>query len=206
MASEPERRGEDDDPVAALVDQLTKLPSIGRKTAQRVAFYLLKAPQDLSTDLADAIRRLRAAVKPCSVCHNLTPREPCSICSDPRRDTDVLCVVEEGLDVEAIERTGRFSGRYHVLGGALSPLDGVGPDELNLDDLVRRVEDEGTKEVIVATNPTVEGEATAAYVGRLLKPLGVSVTRIAAGIPVGGDLEYADEVTMSRALEGRREL
>jgi len=206
MATEPRRRDEADDPVAALVEQLTKLPSIGRKTAQRVAFYLLKAPQDQSADLADAIRRLRAAVKPCSTCHNLTPREPCAICADPRRDTDVLCVVEEGLDVEAIERTGRFSGRYHVLGGALSPLDGVGPDELNLDDLVRRVEDEETKEIIVATNPTVEGEATAAYVARLLKPLGVSVTRIAAGIPVGGDLEYADEVTMSRALEGRREL
>ena len=191
-------------PVAALIEELTRLPSIGRKTAQRVAFYLLKVPEEQAERLAGAIRAVRAGVRPCRTCHILTHEDPCSLCADSRRRDDLLCVVEESLDVEAIERTRRFPGRYHVLGGALSPLDGVGPDELQLDHLLERVKQGGIREVIVATNPPVEGEATAAYIARLLKPLGVTVSRIAAGIPVGGDLEYADEVTMARALEGRR--
>jgi recombination protein RecR len=194
------------DPVSELIAEFSRLPSIGRKTAQRLAFYLLKAPAEQSERLASAIREVRISVQPCSVCRTLSHRDPCSICDDPRRQSDMLCVVEESLDLEAIERTGRFHGRYHVLGGVLSPLDGIGPDELNLDALVQRAQEANAREVIVATNPTVEGEATAAYVARLLRPLGVKVTRIASGIPVGGDLEYADEVTMARALEGRSEL
>ncbi len=197
---------DDSGPVAVLIQELSRLPSIGRKTAQRLAFYLLKAPQDQADRLADAIREVRAGVRPCGTCHILTHEDPCALCADSRRQDDVLCVVEESLDVQAIERTGRFQGLYHVLGGVLSPLDGVGPDELNLDSLLERVKDGTVREVIVATNPTVEGEATAAYIARLVRPLGPSVTRIAAGIPVGGNLEYADEVTMARALEGRREL
>ncbi len=194
------------DPVSDLISELSRLPSIGRKTAQRVAFYLLKAPPEQSESLAEAIREMRSSVRPCSICNTLSHRDPCALCDDPRRQDDMLCVVEESLDLEAIERTGRFHGRYHVLGGVLSPLDGIGPDELNLDALVQRAQQAGAREVIVATNPTVEGEATAAYVARLLKPLGIKVSRIASGIPVGGDLEYADEVTMARALEGRSEL
>lgn len=196
---------QDDDPVAELVDELTNLPTVGTKTAQRLAFYLLKSPEQAER-LAEAIGRVRARVGPCSVCHNHSHRDPCEICSDPQRDPRTICVVEEGQDVAAIERTRDFNGRYHVLGGALSPLDGIGPDELAFDDLADRVEADEVVEVIVATNPTVEGEATAAYLARLLKPRGVKVSRIAAGIPVGGDLEYADEVTMARALEGRRDL
>ncbi len=197
---------DDSGPVAVLIQELSRLPSIGRKTAQRLAFYLLKAPQDQADRLADAIREVRAGVRPCGTCHILTHEDPCALCADSRRQDDVLCVVEESLDVQAIERTARFQGRYHVLGGALSPLDGVGPDELTLASLLERVKGGAVREVIVATNPTVEGEATAAYIARLVKPLGPSVTRIASGIPVGGDLEYADEVTMARALEGRREI
>jgi len=194
------------DPVSDLISELSRLPSIGRKTAQRVAFYLLKAPPEQSESLAEAIREMRSSVQPCSICNTLSHRDPCALCDDPRRQDDMLCVVEESLDLEAIERTGRFHGRYRVLGGVLSPLDGIGPDELNLDALVQRAQQAGAREVIVATNPTVEGEATAAYVARLLKPLGIKVSRIASGIPVGGDLEYADEVTMARSLEGRSEL
>jgi len=196
----------DTGPVAVLIEELSRLPSIGRKTAQRLAFYLLKVPEDQADRLAEAIRAVRHGVKPCSRCRMLTHVEPCSICSDERRQEGVLCVVEESLDIEAIERTSRFPGRYFVLGGALSPLDGVGPDELNLDKLLARVDEGAIREVIVATNPTVEGEATAAYIARLIKPRGVVVSRIASGIPVGGDLEYADEVTMARSLDGRREL
>ena len=199
---------EESGPVAELIEHLMRLPSIGRKTAQRLTFYLLKAPPAEAEQLADALRRVRSQIQPCRICHNFSDRDPCALCSDPGRDDRLLCVVEEGHDLAAIERTSRFHGRYHVLGGALSPLDGIGPDELHLDDLVQRVRAAEGKieEVIIATNPTVEGEATAAYLARLLKPTGVTVSRIAAGIPVGGDLEYADEVTMSRALEGRREL
>ena len=197
---------DDSGPVATLIEELTRLPSIGRKTAQRVAFFLLKAPQDQADRLAESIQKVRSSVRPCGTCHILSHEDPCSLCADTRRQDDLLCVVEESLDVEAIERTARYLGRYHVLGGALSPLDGVGPDELHLADLIDRVENGEFSEVIVATNPTVEGEATAAYIARLLKPIGVTVSRIAAGIPVGGNLEYTDEVTMARALEGRREL
>ena len=196
----------DTGPVADLVDRLTRLPTIGRKTAQRLAFYLLKAPEIEARELADAILQVRARIRPCSRCNNLTDQDPCSLCADTNRDDALLCVVEEGHDLGAIERTSHYRGRYHVLGGVLSPLDGIGPDELHLDHLLKRVREEGVREVIVATNPTVEGEATASYLARLLKPTGVRVSRIAAGIPVGGDIEYADEVTMSRAMEGRRDL
>ena len=193
-------------PVADLVERLIRLPTIGRKTAQRLAYYLLKAPEAESRELAEAILLVREKIRPCSRCNNLTDSDPCALCADPDRDDALLCVVEEGHDMAAIERTSHYRGRYHVLGGVLSPLDGIGPDELHLDQLLRRVRDAGVGEVIVATNPTVEGEATAAYLARLLKPTGVKVSRIAAGIPVGGDIEYADEVTMSRAMEGRRDL
>lgn len=193
-------------PVADLIERLQRLPTIGRKTASRLAFYLLKAPPAEAQELADAIRQVRDKIKPCNRCNLLTDQDPCYLCADPNRDEALLCVVEEGHDVAAIERTSHYRGRYHVLGGSLSPLDGIGPDELNLDELERRVRDGNVREVIVATNPTVEGEATAAYLARLLKPTGAKITRIASGIPVGGDIEYADEVTMSRALEGRREL
>ncbi len=197
---------EDSGPIAVLIEELIRLPSIGRKTAQRVAFYMLKVPQDQADRLAESIRAVRSSVRPCGICNILTHEDPCTLCADPRRQDDLLCVVEESLDVGAIERTTRFSGRYHVLGHVLSPLDGIGPDELNLAQLLTRVKEGTIREVIVATNPTVEGEATAAYIARLLKPLNVTVSRIATGIPVGGDLEYADEVTMARSLEGRREL
>ena len=188
------------------MELLQRLPTVGRKTAQRLAFYLLKAPASEAEALAEAIRTVRERVRPCSRCNLLSDTDPCAICADPRRDDALLCVVEEGHDVSAIERTSHYRGRYHVLGGVLSPLDGIGPEELQLQQLLARVREQGVQEVIVATNPTVEGEATAAYLARLLKSTGVRVTRIAAGIPVGGDIEYADEVTMARALEGRREL
>jgi len=193
-------------PVAELVDRLQRLPTIGRKTAQRLAFFLLKAPESEAEQLAKAILEVRARIRPCSRCNSLTDVDPCALCSDPNRDDTLLCVVEEGHDMAAVERTGHYRGRFHVLGGVLSPLDGIGPDELHLGQLLGRVREQQVREVIVATNPTVEGEATAAYLARMLKPEGVRVTRIAAGIPVGGDIEYADEVTMSRAMEGRREL
>ena len=193
-------------PVADLIERLQRLPTIGRKTAQRLAFYLLKVPAAEAEELAEAIRVVRERIKPCSRCNLLTDRDPCYLCADTSRDDGLLAVVEEGHDVAAIERTSHYRGRYHVLGGSLSPLDGIGPEELHLDQLERRVRDDQVREVIVATNPTVEGEATAAYLARLLKPTGARVTRIASGIPVGGDIEYADQVTMSRAMEGRREL
>ena len=193
-------------PVAELIDRLQRLPTIGRKTAQRLAFYLLKAPASETQELADALLEVRRKIRPCGRCNLLSDEDPCAYCTDPNRDDGLLCIVEEGHDLVAIERTSRFRGRYHILGGLLSPLDGIGPDELQLGQLERRVRDNLVREVILATNPTVEGEATAAYLARLLKPTGTAVTRIAAGIPVGGDIEYADEVTMSRALEGRRKL
>ena len=189
-----------------LSDELARLPGIGRKTALRLAFHLLKAPSDDARRLARAIVTMRERVRPCDVCGNLTEASPCPICANPRRDVAVVCVVEEASDIMAIERTGEYRGMYHVLGGRLSPLDGIGPAELNVEPLVRRAGGGGVREVVLATNPSVEGEATAAWLGRLLGPLGVRVTRIARGLPVGGDLEYADGVTIAEAISNRREL
>jgi len=189
-----------------LSDELARLPGIGRKTALRLAFHLLKAPQDDAQRLARAIVTMRERVRPCDVCGNLTEASPCPICANPRRDVAVVCVVEEASDIMAIERTGEYRGMYHVLGGRLTPLDGIGPSELNVEPLIRRAGGGVVREVVLATNPSVEGEATAAYLGRLLGPLGVRVTRIARGLPVGGDLEYADGVTIAEALSNRREM
>ena len=187
--------------------ELAKLPGIGRKTAQRLTFFLLKQPAETAERLAEAIRRVRGRVTACGACGNLSEDDPCPICRDPRRDAALLCVVEESADVSAIERAGRYRGRYHVLGGRLSPLEGVGPDQLHLAQLVARVSNgSGVREVIVATNPSMEGEATATYLQQLLKPTGVRVTRIARGLPVGGDLEYADAVTIAQALSARRDM
>ena len=190
-----------------MVAEFSKLPGIGRKTAQRLTFYLLKQPVDEVERLAQAIRGARARVRACGVCGNLTDQDPCEVCADPRRDATLLCVVEEAADVIAIERAGRFRGRYHVLGGRLSPLEGIGPENLRFDLLVARVTNgTGVGEVIVATNPSMEGEVTATYVQQLLKPSGVRVTRIARGLPVGGDLEYADGGTIAQALLARRDM
>ncbi len=187
--------------------ELAKLPGIGRKTAQRLTFFLLKQPADTADRLAEAIRRVRGRVTACGACGNLSEDDPCPICRDPRRDGALLCVVEESADVGAIERAGRYRGRYHVLGGRLSPLEGLGPDQLRLEQLVARVANgSGVREVIVATNPSMEGEATATYLQQVLKPTGVRVTRIARGLPVGGDLEYADAVTIAQALSARRDM
>ncbi len=187
--------------------ELAKLPGIGRKTAQRLTFFLLKQPADTAERLAEAIRRVRGRVTACGACGNLSEDDPCPICRDPRRDAALLCVVEESADVGAIERAGRYRGRYHVLGGRLSPLEGLGPDQLSLEQLVARVANgSAVREVIVATNPSMEGEATATYVQQVLKPTGVRVTRIARGLPVGGDLEYADAVTIAQALTARRDM
>ena len=193
--------------IEDLVKELAKLPGIGSKTAQRLAFHLLKEPAEAAERLAQAIRRVRAQVMACGACGNLSDEDPCAICRDPRRDATLLCVVEEAKDVAAIERAGRFRGHYHVLGGRVSPLDGVGPDALRIVPLVERVRNgSGVREVIVATNPSMEGEVTATYLQQVLRPTGVRVTRIARGLPVGGDLEYADGVTIAQALDARREM
>jgi recombination protein RecR len=189
-----------------LTTELARLPGIGRKTAQRLTFHLLKQPADQSRRLAAALETLVDRVRPCARCHNLTEDALCALCTDARRDGTVLCVVEEAADIAAIERAGEFRGRYHVLGGRLSPLDGVGPDDLSVDRLLDRLAGEGIREVIVATNPSLEGEATALYVQRQVAPHGVRVTRIARGLPVGGDLEYADGVTIAQALQARRDM
>lgn len=193
-------------PVQALIDELGRLPGIGPKSAQRIAFHLLKMPADDANRLAHAITEAKAKVRFCARCFNVADDELCPICADPRRDAGVLCVVEESRDIVAIERTGEFKGRYHVLLGAISPLEGIGPEQLKIRELIARLEPEGVHEVIVCTNPNTEGEVTAMYLARTLKPLGLTVTRIASGLPVGGDLEYADELTLGRALEGRRAL
>jgi recombination protein RecR len=193
------------DPLLRLIDELQRLPGIGPKGAQRLAFHILKTPREQTDRLSDALRDVKERVTYCSVCNNITDVDPCAFCSGDARDAHVICVVEEPQNVAAIEKTREFKGRYHVLMGALSPLHGVGPDDLKIKSLLTRVVD-GVGEIILATNPTVEGEATAIYLARLLKPLGVKVTRIAMGVPVGSDLEYADEVTMHKALEGRREV
>lgn len=193
--------------IEDLVTELARLPGIGRKTAQRLTFHLLKQPAEEAGRLADAIRRVREQVRACSTCGTLSDQDPCGICSDPRRDDTVLCVVEEAADANAIERAGRYRGRYHVLGGRMSPLDGVGPDDLSGEALVARVGNgHGVQEVIVATNPSMEGDVTATWLQQLLAPTGVRVTRIARGLPVGGDLEYADGVTIAQALAARREM
>ncbi len=189
-----------------LVDHFRKLPGIGAKSAQRLAFHVLKTPREDAERLCEAIREVKDRVTYCSVCTNITDVDPCMFCSDSGRDRHVICVVEEPQNVQVVERSGGFKGTYHVLMGAISPLQGVGPDDLKIKELLARLEREGVTEIILATNPTVEGEATAIYLARLLKPLGLRVTRIATGIPVGSDLEYADELTMGKAMEGRREV
>ncbi len=194
------------EPFARLIEALQRLPGIGPKTAQRLTFFLLKRPVDEVRELSEALIAVKERIGHCRICFNVTDEDPCRICADPARDPRVLCVVEEPNDLLAMERTGEFRGRYHVLLGALSPLDGIGPDDLKVRELLARVEGSETTEVILATNPNVEGEATALYLAKLLRPLGVRVTRIARGLPVGGDLEYADQVTLSKALEGRREM
>jgi recombination protein RecR len=194
------------EPLARLVEQLQKLPGIGAKGAQRLAFHLLRNPREEAERLCDAIRDVKEQVTYCSVCNNITDMDPCAFCTSASRDQRLICVVEEPQNVSVVEKTREFRGVYHVLMGVLSPLQGVGPEDLKIKGLLARVADGRVDEVILATNPTVEGEATAFYLARLLKPLGVRVTRIAMGIPVGSDLEYADEVTMTRAMEGRRDL
>jgi recombination protein RecR len=194
------------EPLANLVEQLQKLPGIGAKGAQRLAFHILKNPREEAEQLCGAIRDVKDRVTYCSTCNNITEQDPCGFCTSPSRDQRVICVVEEPQNVSVIEKTREFRGVYHVLMGVLSPLQGVGPDDLKINGLLARVGNGSVEEIILATNPTVEGEATALYLARLLKPLGVRVTRIAMGIPVGSDLEYADEVTMTRAMEGRREV
>jgi recombination protein RecR len=192
--------------VQDLIDELGRLPGVGPKSAQRIAFYLLAAqPEDVER-LADILRRVKDEVKFCSVCGNVAEADVCRICSDPRRDPSLICVVEEPKDVVAIERTREFRGRYHVLGGAISPIDGVGPDDLRVRELLTRLQDGTVTELILATDPNLEGEATATYLARLLNPMGVTITRLASGLPVGGDLEYADEVTLGRAFSGRRRI
>jgi recombination protein RecR len=194
------------DPLNRLVAQLAKLPGIGEKTAQRLAFHILRAPPDFARDLSAAIDELVTKVRLCMRCFALTEGQLCALCTDPRRDERTLCVVEGIADLMAVERTREFKGRYHVLHGVLSPLEGVGPDQLKIKELLARLHDTHVEEVIVATNPDVEGEATALYLTRLLKPMGLRVSRIAQGLPLGGDLEFADQATLARALSGRREL
>ena len=192
-------------PLLRLIEELQRLPGIGPKGAQRLAFHILKTPRETTERLVDAVRDVKERVTYCSICSNITDVDPCAFCSNADRDQRVICVVEEPPNVAAIEKTREFKGVYHVLMGALSPLQGIGPDDLKIKSLLQRVSN-GVTEVILATNPNVEGEATAIYLARLLKPLGVKVTRIAMGVPVGSDLEYADEVTMLKAMEGRREV
>jgi recombination protein RecR len=189
-----------------LVDQFKRLPGIGAKSAQRLAFHILKTPREETDRLCDAIRDVKDRVTYCSICNNITDLDPCVFCADSGRDQHIICVVEEPQNVQVVEKTGGFRGLYHVLLGAISPLQGVGPDDLKIKALLARIEQGTVEEIILATNPTVEGEATAIYLARLLKPLGLRVTRIATGIPVGSDLEYADELTMGKAMEGRREV
>lgn len=194
------------DAVQNLIDQLGRLPGVGPKSAQRIAYHLLKVSEDDALALASSITEAKDRVRFCATCHNLAESEQCSICSDSRRDPTTVCVVEEPRDIVSVEKTGGFHGRYHVLGGAINPMEGVGPDQLKVRELLGRIDADGVVEVILCTNPNLEGDTTAMYLARLLKPLGIRVTRIASGLPVGGDLEYADELTLGRALEGRRDV
>ncbi len=193
-------------PLNRLINELNRLPGIGGKMAQRLAFHILSMKDSEALALADAIREAKQTMRYCSVCGNLTDEDPCSICRDDSRDDSIICVVESPKDVIAMEKIREFRGRYHVLHGAISPMDGIGPEDINLKSLITRLQDEKVQELMIATNPTIEGEATAMYIARLIKPSGIRVTRIAHGIPVGGDLEYADQVTLLKAVEGRREL
>jgi recombination protein RecR len=193
-------------PITRLIDELKHLPGIGQKTAQRLAFHLLRVPPEQALALADAIRDAKQNVRFCSVCNNITDADPCFYCTSATRNRKLICVVEEPLNIMAVEKTRQFNGLYHVLGGSLAPLQGIGPEQLKIKGLIERLKGAGVEEIIVATNPTAEGEATAVYLSKLIKPLGVRVTRIGVGIPVGSDLEYADEVTMLKAMEGRRDL
>ena len=193
-------------PLNKLMNELSRLPGIGGKTAQRLAFHILSMDEKSAMELANAISDAKKSMTYCSVCGNLTDTDPCAICSDDSRDKSTICVVESPKDVVAMEKIREYRGYYHVLHGAISPMDGIGPDDINLRSLIVRLQDEAVKELIIATNPNIEGEATAMYIARLIKPSGIKVTRIAHGIPVGGDLEYADEVTLLKAVEGRREL
>lgn len=190
-------------PITRVVDELSRLPGIGPKTAQRLTYYLLRSSSEQVTQLVDAIRELKEQAILCTVCFNISDQNPCEICRNPERNRNTICVVEEPLDVLALERTGQYKGMYHVLHGAISPMEGIGPDELKMRELLQRLELGGVHEVILATNPNLEGDATAMYLSRLLIPAGVQVTRLARGLPVGGDLEYADEITLSNALAGR---
>ncbi|RCX18267.1 DNA replication and repair protein RecR [Anaerobacterium chartisolvens] len=193
-------------PVARLIEEFEKLPGVGHKTAQRLAFHVLNLTDQKAEKLANAIMEAKLKTRYCSICSNLTDTDPCSICTGASREPSVICIVEDPRDVVAMERTREFKGVYHVLHGAISPMEGIGPEDIKIKELLSRVKDGSIKEVILATNPNIEGEATAMYISRLLKPLGIKTTRIAHGIPVGGDLEYADEVTLAKALEGRREI
>ena|SRR6202050_2904778 len=192
--------------VTRLIDELKRLPGIGQKTAQRLAFHLLRADRERAMALSDAIRDAKDNVRECSVCNNITDADPCFYCTSSSRNRQIVCVVEDAPNIMSVEKTRQFDGMYHVLGGALSPLQGIGPEQLKIKSLIERLKGNTVQEIILATNPTAEGEATAIYISKLVKPLGVRVTRIAMGIPVGSDLEYADEVTMLKAMEGRREL
>ncbi len=194
------------EPLARLIEELSKMPTVGPKTAQRLAFYILRASPEDAARLAQAILDAKAQIHYCSACFHITDVDPCAICTNPSRNRTMICVVEDPRDVLAMERTREYRGLYHVLHGAISPLDGIGPDDLKIAELLTRVKTGEVSEVIVATNPRVEGEATAIYLAKIIKPLGIKVTRIAHGLPVGGDLEYADEVTLAKALEGRREM
>ena len=192
--------------IQDLIDALGRLPGIGPKSAQRIAFHILQADAEIATALVDSIRTVKERVKFCVECGNVSEEDQCRICRDPRRDNTLICVVEESKDVIAIERTREFCGKYHVLGGAISPIDGIGPEQLRIRELMARLADPGIVEVILATDPNLEGEATATYLSRMIKPLEIKVSRLASGLPVGGDLEYADEVTLGRAFEGRRDV
>ena len=193
-------------PISRLIEEFSKLPGVGRKTAQRLAFHVINMNINDVEALSKAIVDAKKEIRYCSVCYNITDKAVCSMCSNKNRDDSTICVVEDPRDVAAMEKTKEFNGKYHVLNGVISPMDGIGPDMIRIKELIQRLSNQDVKEIIMATNPTIEGEATAMYIARLLKPMGIKVTRIAHGLPVGGDLEYADEVTITKALEGRREI
>lgn len=193
-------------PISKLIEEFSKLPGVGNKTAQRLTFHILNMPRESANDLAKAIIDAKEKIKHCSTCFNITDTDPCSICCDAKREEETICVVQEPRDIIAIEKTREFRGKYHVLHGAISPMEGIGPNEIYIKELLQRLNGDEVKEIILAMNPSIEGEATSMYIAKLVKPLGIKVTRLASGIPIGGDLEYTDEMTISKALEGRREL